>query len=203
MSLKHKFRTNKSWRWIGGWAAIVGAMCWVVKGGLILLTGNQPPLLFEIAPAFFAVAIVGMVDCVNGRSRLAQIGVGFAVAGGVAALFNSVRELAMIITSRAISEIELFSVLAGFGWLLGLLLVGIPVWRQGVFSDFWRRLPVITAVSAFPLIVLFSILGEIVGENTNLGERMIEIPLILIGLAWIGIGWQLLSVSAQRVVLGE
>jgi len=124
-----------------GWAAILGGFCWILKGGLILLTGEQPPVLFEVAPVFFAAAMVGLAGLINGRSRLAQAGLVFAVIGGMAAVFNSLRELWAVATGRAIIEIELFSALAGFGWLLGLLLVGIPVWRRQALAGKWRYLP--------------------------------------------------------------
>ena len=37
---------------LGGVAAMVGGLMWVVKGGAILLTGQQPPVLFEAAMPF-------------------------------------------------------------------------------------------------------------------------------------------------------
>jgi len=46
-------------RW-AGLAAILGGLCWIVKGALIMLTGEQPPYIFEIAPVFFALGAVGL-----------------------------------------------------------------------------------------------------------------------------------------------
>ncbi len=45
---------------LGGLAATVGGLLWVVKGGAILLTGQQPPVVFEAALPLFAVGLVGL-----------------------------------------------------------------------------------------------------------------------------------------------
>lgn len=183
MSLNNRAR-------ISGGAAAIGGFCWFIKSGLILLTGEQPPLLFEIAPAFFAIAIVGLAGSLNGQSRLAQTGMVIAIGGGAAALLNSVRELLITVTGMVFMEIELISILAGLGWLIGLLFVGIPVWRRQIFPGKWRFLPVLMAVSPLPMIILFSIMGEMMGIEPALGERLIEIPLLLLGLGWIALGWR-------------
>lgn len=39
---------------LGGLAAVAGGLMWVVKGGSILLTGQQPPVVFEAALPLFA-----------------------------------------------------------------------------------------------------------------------------------------------------
>ena len=176
---------------ISGGGAAIGGFCWLIKSGLILLTGVQPPLLFEIAPAFFAVAIVGLAEQLYGQSRLARAGAVIAIVGGVAALLNTLRELLLIATGMALMEIELMSITSGLGWLIGLLFVGIPIWRRRVLTDNWRFLPVIMAVAPLPMIILFAVTGELMGIEAHLGERLIEIPLLLLGLGWIALGWHL------------
>ena len=173
---------------VSGGAAAIGGFCWVLKSSLILLTGEQPLLLFEIAPAFFAIALVGLAARLNGQSRLARAGVISAIAGGVAAFLNSVRELLMAATGMVLMEIELISIAAGFGWLFGLLFVGIPIWQRQAFSGKWRLLPVLLAVFPFPMIILLSIVGEGMGLEPAVGERLIEVPLLLLGLGWVALG---------------
>lgn len=52
----------------------------------ILLAEVQPPLLFEIAPLFFAVGLWGLYVVLNDRySRLARTGTVVASLGGIAA----------------------------------------------------------------------------------------------------------------------
>jgi hypothetical protein len=46
-------------RW-DGLAAMLGGVMWVVKGGAIMLTGEQPPMVFEAALPLFAVGLVGL-----------------------------------------------------------------------------------------------------------------------------------------------
>ena len=176
---------------VSGGAAAIGGLCWLLKSGLILLTGEQPLLLFEVAPAFFAIAIVGLAGRVNGQSGLARAGAMIAIAGGVAALLNSVREVFIAATGMVLMEIELISIAAGFGWLFGLLFVGISMWRRQTFSGRWRLLPVLLAVVPFPMIILLSIVGEAMGLAPAVGERLIEIPLLLLGLGWMALGWHL------------
>lgn len=50
----------------GGLAAMLGGVLWVLKGGAIILTGEQPPLLFQAAPPLFAAGLVGLHACLGG-----------------------------------------------------------------------------------------------------------------------------------------
>ena len=52
---------------IGGLAAMVGGLLWVVKGGAILLTGQQPPVVFEAALPLFALGLLGLHARLEGR----------------------------------------------------------------------------------------------------------------------------------------
>ena len=45
---------------LGGVAAVVAGACWVVKATVILLTGKQPPIAFELPFGLFPVALVGL-----------------------------------------------------------------------------------------------------------------------------------------------
>jgi hypothetical protein len=43
---------------LGGLAAMVGGLLWVVKSGSILITSQQPPVDFEAAMPLFAVGLL-------------------------------------------------------------------------------------------------------------------------------------------------
>jgi hypothetical protein len=80
----------------GGLAAVAGGALWGVKSLNILLTGDQPPLVFELAPPLFGLAVTALaVDRGHGtRERWAlALGCVAVVAGSAAALSDLVGEL--------------------------------------------------------------------------------------------------------------
>src|SRR3954453_22163151 len=78
---------------LGSFCALMGGVCWVVKGGWILVTGWQPPVIYEIAPLFFAAAAGSLIVLPQVRSRLATAGL---VAAGVAELAAVVSVLGLL-----------------------------------------------------------------------------------------------------------
>jgi hypothetical protein len=52
---------------LGGLAAMVGGLLWVVKSGSILITSQQPPVDFEAAMPLFAVGLLGLHARLEGR----------------------------------------------------------------------------------------------------------------------------------------
>ena len=45
---------------LGGVAAFLGGLAWTLKGIVILAGGEQPPLLFEAAPALFGLGLLSV-----------------------------------------------------------------------------------------------------------------------------------------------
>lgn len=166
---------------VGGLAAMVGGLLWVVKGGSILLTGRQPPLVFEAALPLFALGLLGLHARLEGRGGpLGKAGVLVAYAALAAAVILLVAPLP-----------PLYAV-AGFGPFLGLVLVGSATSQARIFSPPWSALPLAMGLGG-PLLILAG------GGLALMGERLLEIPIVLVGLAWMLLGYSVLAVEGSRV----
>jgi len=71
---------------LGSLCSLVGGLCWMVKGGWILVTGSQPPVIYEVAPLFFPVAAGALFLLPGVRSRLATAGLVAASTAELAAV---------------------------------------------------------------------------------------------------------------------
>lgn len=163
--------------WLGGLAAVVGGLMWVFKGASILLTGEQPPLLFEAALLLFAVGVLGLAARVAGRGgSLRSAGVLVAYVALASAVLALVAPLAPLIA------------VAGFGPFIGLMLLGGAVLRAGVLPKPWSALPLAVGLGGPLLIVVGGILAFI-------HERLLEVPIVLVGLAWMLLGYSVLVVK--------
>jgi hypothetical protein len=166
---------------LGGLAAMVGGLMWVIKGGTILLTGQQPPVVFEAAMPLFAVGLLGLHTRLDGR------GGALGKAGVLVAYIALVSAAIVLITSFAP-----FIAAAGFGPFLGLVLLGSAVLQARVFPPPWRILPLATGLGG-PLLILVG------GGLAQLSERLLEIPIVMVGLAWILLGYSVLAVKGMTV----
>lgn len=75
--------------------------------------------------------------------------------------------------------------LAGFLATLGsLLLLGVAVRRAGLLPRPWDLLPLALGALTFPLL---AIAGAFAGVN----ERLLEVPVVIVGAAWVALGYRL------------
>ena len=166
---------------LGGLAAMVGGLMWVVKGGAILLTGQQPPVVFEAAMPLFAVGLVGLHARLEGRGGpLGKAGVLVAYTALASAAIVLMRPLAP------------FYAVAGFGPFLGLVLLGSATLQARVFPSPWSALPLAIGLGG-PLLILAG------GGLALISERLLEIPIVLVGLAWMLLGYSVLVVRGATV----
>ena len=166
---------------LGGLAAMVGGLMWVVKGGAILLTGQQPPVVFQAALPLFAVGLLGLHARLDGRGGpLGKAGVLVAYAALASAVIVFVTPLAS------------FYAVAGFGPFLGLVLMGSATLQARVFPSPWSALPLVMGLGG-PLLILAG------GALTLISERLLEISIVLVGLAWILLGYSVLVVKSTTV----
>lgn len=144
----------------------------LAKGSSILLTGDQPPLLFEAAPLLMALAVLGLGRQLPG-SRARSVCLGLATAAAAASL--PVLAGALFSLPEAITGAGM--ALAQLAVVGGLAVAGVRLRRRA--SD---TLPLALAVATLPAVLLGGLL------STVLGERALELPLVGLGAAWVALG---------------
>src|SRR5688572_11820598 len=147
---------------------------WVVKAGSILVTGVQPPLIFELGLFLFAVSLVGLYDRLEGRGnwwgRAGLLLTYLALASllGIALYTLSGRRLPD--GEEFLFPISLFFMGAALGIFGGLLLLGIATLSAKTMPRPWRTLPL--AIGLLPIFVAATALLHL------------ELPILLLGLGW-------------------
>lgn len=170
----------------GGLAAVVGGVFWAMKATGLMVAGVQPPVVYEIAPVFFPVAVLGLYASLDERrSRLARAGL---VVAGVAELCALVSVLGLYLgpaewtpAGDTVTVLTPFIALSALGSIVGVLLVGVVVRRTAALPGRWKDYPVILAASVIPLIASSAFFQA-------LNPRLFELPTLLIGLEWMALG---------------
>ena len=173
-------------------AASIGGLSWIIKASMILATGNQPPLLFEVAPVFFAVAVYGLliyvVDPMGVLRIVAKAGIALVITAAAVglALPNGPEGSAL---REALSS--LVDVVSGFGILILLVGLGFPLMRQRLWEGYWRFLPLALGLGFIPALAVGIML------EAAFGERYLEIPFIVMGSGWVLLGYRLRPVASE------
>lgn len=160
---------------------MAGGLLWVVKGGSILLTGQQPPVVFEAALPLFAVGLLGL------HARLGGRGGPLGKAGGLVAC--AALAAAGLVLAAPLAP---FYAVAGFGPFLGLVLVGSATLQARALPPPWSVLPLAVGLGG-PLLILAG------GGLALMNEILLEIPIVLVGLAWMLLGYSMLAVKGTKV----
>jgi hypothetical protein len=177
---------------VGAVVALVGGLFWCVKAVALMIMGLQPPVIYEIAPLFFPIAVAGLSALVEGpTSRLRRAGLACAGLAELAAVVSVVGlyfgPADWTPTGESATVLTPFITLSAFGTFTGLLLVGIAIRRAVALPGLWRNLPMFLALTAVPVIGSGAILEAI-------NQRLFELPTLVIGVEWIALG----AVMARR-----
>lgn len=176
----------------GAVSSMLGGLFWAVKATGLMVARYQPPVVYEIAPIFFAFAVIGLHALVGtSRSRLARAGLVLAAAAElcavVAALGQFLGPADWIPTGDTVTVLTPFITLSMLGLVAGLLLVGIVVRRTAALPGRWAGYPLSLAISVLPLIASSAVFQAI-------HPRLFELPTLVVGLGWIVLG----AVMARR-----
>ena len=142
-----------------------------------MLTGDQPPLVFETAMPLFAFGVVGL------GARLGELKGSLGTVGVAVAYLAAASAVIAFLT-----DLSLFIAVAGFGPFLGLVFVGSAVVKARMFPSPWSVLPLAIGLGGPVLVMLAG------GVLALINERLLEIPLVMVGFAWGLLGYLLLVV---------
>ena len=166
-------------------------MLWIAKAGAILLTGDQPAHLFEIAPVFMATALLGLHTLLDGRGGTFTRIDGFATYGCFLLSLASVAVYAQGAESTSEETFDPLIFMAFLSLVASLILLGAAYRRTDDALIRWQSLPLVLGV-AMPLMMI----GGGVLEAVN--ERLLEVPIVILGLGWIMLGVALVTAPTSR-----
>ena len=157
---------------VGGIAAVAAGLCWAVKALVILATGRQPPLLFEMAPLLMAFAVLSLaLELPTGRPQVvAACASTVAVLGGVVVLLSHLVPVSATGYGVAMASANLLV-------LVGLVSAGLSLHRQ-----LKESLPLALGLVTIPALLAGGLAAALVGE------RALELPLVALGAAWMVLG---------------
>lgn len=179
-------------------ATVVGGVGWVAKATTIMVDGPDWLEVGFAGVALFPLGILGLSLVLGppggrvataGRWFLALAATGFVVGLAVSAASRSAG------TPPLGAQIALGT--ASTAMFLSLILLGVAVLRTQALPAPWHLLPLIIGVGAFPILFLGGLLGKLT-DDESLIERLIEIPILVWGIAFVALGWAMwVAVESQ------
>lgn len=163
---------------------------WTVKAAAILAGRDQPPVLFEAAPLFFALALVALRTVVTARDRIETIGAAsaylataLAAPTAVAALVAWNEDMPAVFNGTLAAAV--------FALVVALVVVGIAIRRERALGRSWSPLPLSLGVAFVPLVLVGGLLSLV-------EERLLEIPIAFLGFAWALLGYAIATSAMRR-----
>lgn len=156
---------SRRWGTLSGSALLAGAALIAIKCLAILVTGNQPPLLFEISPLFLGLGVFLLPPALDlqGSRRwiVAALGLTSLLAGAAAAITEMVGEVAGPTIATATLAAISAAVVSG--------------WHPR--GDTRKRALLLVGLAVVPAMVVGGMLSEI-------NERLLEIGLLGYAAVW-------------------
>ena len=155
---------------------------WATKGIAILLTGNQPPVLFELPLFLFPVGLLGLRRRLDGQGdrwrEFGAVSTWIALAGAVATgitLGVGRDDAPDVVVGVGIA-------LTALATVVGLVLLGMAAKRAHLFPGRWRSFALVLGLCIVPGLMVVG------GTLESLHERLLEVPLVAIAFGWIALG---------------
>lgn len=194
---------------VGAAAAGIGGLVWVVKAAIVLVTARDTLVgldlggLFVTVQALFGVALVGLhhrllelgarsarrdlPPWIPGQGRegpRAAIGLRLAV---LAVVLGVVHLGAWLLGAQATAVGAVAGLFAGIAWVAAAALLGTSALRRAALPPPAHALPLAIAVATVVLFVTFGLVSNFHGA------RWLEVPVALVGAAWVVLGAALWS----------
>lgn len=120
-----------------------------------------------------------------------MLAVAAAVSVVLAALVRAVGGAAVEPSDAEITVLTPLIAIGGFGAFAALLALGLAARRARVLAAPYTSLPWAMGLAAIPLLIVG-------GALEALNERLLELPIALLGLGWIALGAALWSAAEQH-----
>jgi hypothetical protein len=169
---------------LGGLAAMLGGAFWIAKGGLIMLGGPDPDLLIP-AELFLALGMVGLHARLGGQGgRPGKFGGFLAYAAVALSLVNAPYSLFFAEDGpRTPFPFNVTYFVASVAIFVGLISLGIAGLRT--LPPRWRALPLLLGLAAILPVWVLALVH-------------LELPVVLLGLGWVALGYALWSDGERR-----
>lgn len=151
-----------------------------MKATAILLTGDQPPVLFEVAglPLGLGLLLLTRWSIVQyGTARRLTAAATLASLAVVAATLSAIMELFSIDIVEPLESI--LAVCSGFGPMIAALLIGLNLRAIGGNAEGIARWALLVAVMFVPLMIAGGIAADLAGE------RFLELGLLVMAVLWL------------------
>lgn len=169
---------SRRWGTLSGSALLTGAALIAVKSLAILITGNQPQLLFEISPLFLGLGVLLLSPALELEGSRRWIVPVLGLTSLLAGAASAVTEIAGEVFGPAIATATLAAI-------CGAVVSG---WNPR--GDARKRALLLVGLAVVPAMVVGGMLSEI-------NERLLEIGLLGYAAVWGLAGFRLLARSQR------